>query len=131
MALNERSLKALVGVNPALVSVVKLASTICAYEILVVEGVRTLEKQKEYFAKGKSKTMRSRHLTGHAVDLCPVLDIDGDGDKELSWDAKHFKPVAVAMKSAANKLGVQIEWGGDWVSFVDMPHFQLPWDKYS
>lgn len=128
--LSARSLKSLEGVHPDLVKVVKRAIELTTVDFLVVEGVRTLAKQKEYFSKGKSKTMRSRHLTGHAVDLAPILDTDGDGDSELSWNAKHFKPVMDAMKHAALELKIPLELGGEWKSFVDMPHYQLPWGKY-
>ncbi|MBO0346023.1 peptidoglycan-binding protein [Roseibium sp. CAU 1637] len=34
------------------------------------------------------------------------------------------------MKQAADELGVPVEWGGDWRSFFDGPHFQLPWPAY-
>jgi len=129
-SLSQRSIKALEGVHPDMVKVVKRAIEISKTDFLVVEGLRTLAKQKEYFAKGKSKTMRSRHLTGHAVDLCPILDTDGDGDTELSWNAKDFGPIAKAMLQAAKELNVLVEWGGAWTSFVDMPHFQLPWKQY-
>ena len=130
MNLSPRSEQRLVGVHPDLVKVLRRAVSLCGFEIMVIEGVRTLAKQKEYFAAGKSKTMRSRHLDGHAVDLGPVLDTDGDGDTELSWNAKDFRPIADAMKQASKEVGVPIEWGGDWLSFKDCPHFQLPWKDY-
>jgi len=113
-----------------LVKVVHAALAISKSDFIVVEGLRTLAKQREYFQAGKSKTMRSRHLTGHAVDLAPLVDTDGDGDLELSWERSHFYPISDAMFAAAASLGVTVEWGGDWSSFVDMPHWQLPWSKY-
>lgn len=128
--LSARDVSRLIGVHPDMVRVVNRAAAICSIKFMVVEGIRTLAKQREYFAKGKSKTMRSRHLNGHAVDLAPIVDTDGDGDLELSWAMKDFKPIAVAMKQAAKELKIPIEWGGDWKSFVDAPHFQLPWATY-
>lgn len=116
---------------------------LCASEFIVVEGVRTLERQREYFQAGRSKTMKSRHLpteakgcdapVSHAVDLCPRIDTDGDGDLELSWRLADFFPVRDAMFVAAKKEGVAIVWGADWnrngdhkdESFVDGPHFEL------
>ena len=71
--------------------------------------------------EGKSQTMNSRHLTGHAVDLVPF---------PVSWDWTYFYPIADAMKDAAQELGVDLEWGGDWKSFKDGPHFQLSWRTY-
>lgn len=128
--LSARDVSRLTGVNRDLVRVVNRAASICPIKFMVVEGVRTLAKQREYFAAGKSKTMKSRHLDGHAVDLAPIVDTDGDGDLELSWNLKDFKPIAAAMKQAAKELKIPIEWGGDWKSFVDAPHFQLPWASY-
>ena len=123
--LSKRSLNRLEGVHPKLVAVVKRAIEITPVDFMVVEGLRTIEKQKEYVAKGVSKTMRSYHLKhtdgyGHAVDLAPL--INGD----IPWeDYSQFKKVASAMKKAALEQGVTITWGGDWKTFVDTPHFQL------
>jgi peptidoglycan LD-endopeptidase CwlK len=119
MTLNARSLKNLQGVHPDLVRVVKLASE--KADFLVTEGLRTIERQKMLKAGGKSKTLNSRHLTGHAVDLC---DCDG------CYDKPDLTKIAAAMKDAAEELGVDIEWGGDWKGAWDMPHFQLPWKNY-
>ncbi len=114
----------LLGVHPELAGVVRKAIQLTTTDFKVIEGVRTIEKQREYFEAGKSKTMRSRHLSGHAVDLAPIID------GKISWEPEEFRPIAIAMRQAAHKLGVEIEWGGDWKSFVDMPHFQLPWARY-
>ena len=117
--LSTRSLSRLVGVHPDLVKVVKRAIELTPTDFMVVEGLRTLQRQKELVAAGASRTLNSRHLTGHAVDLAPVI-----GGK-LRWDGPLFPPIAAAMKAAASELGVALEWGGDWRSFLDMPHFQL------
>lgn len=133
--LSARSESRLVGVHPDLVAVVRKAADLSDREFMVLEGVRTVAKQREYFNAGKSKTMNSRHipkpakgqagLVSHAVDLAPLLDLDGDGDLDVSWDHRDFRPIARLMKEAAALLGVAIVWGGDWKSFVDMPHFEL------
>ena len=130
MKMSDRDHARLIGVNPKLFAVVAYAYSICAVQPMVIEGVRTLATQKAYFAAGKSKTMRSRHLDGHAVDLAPLIDLDGDGDLELSWNARDFVPLASAMKAASLALKIPIEWGGDWLTFHDAPHFQLPWESY-
>lgn len=122
--LSDRSLKRLDGVHPALVRVVKHAIEISKVDFTVLEGVRTLATQRKYFAAGKTRTMNSRHLTGHAVDLAPVIN------GEISWDWKLFYPLADAMKAAAKAEGVRITWGGDWVTFKDGPHWELPWAEY-
>lgn len=122
--LSSRSLKRLEGVHPDLVKVVQHAITISKIDFTVLEGVRTLATQRKYYSAGKTRTMNSRHLTGHAVDLAPVVD------GEVSWDWKHFYPLADAMKAAAFTKNVPITWGGDWESFKDGPHWELPWNKY-
>jgi len=120
--LSARSLKNLIGVHPELVKVVKKALEYSAVDFTVIEGVRTLERQKQMVAQGKSKTLNSRHLTGHAVDLVPIV-----GGAVL-WN--QCPDVAKAMKEAAKELNIPVEWGGDWKGFSDQPHFQLPWKDY-
>lgn len=127
--LNARSEKNLVGVHPDLVKLVRRAAELCPVYFFVNEGLRTLERQKQLVIQGASKTMKSRHLTGHAVDLVPMLDLDNDGDLDVSWVKKHFEPIAVAMKQASKELGVPVEWGFDLWGW-DAPHFQLPVGKY-
>lgn len=140
MSLNQKSELNLTGVHPDLCRVVRRAATMTSF--IVVEGVRTLEKQREYFQAGKSKTMNSRHLAkpvGRAVDLCPLIDTDGDGDLELSWKLKDFFPIRDAMFTAAQEESVPIVWGADWngdgntkdESFVDGPHFELDRKHYA
>lgn len=122
--LGQRSIDRLKGVHPDLVKIVKLALTKVDRDFTVGEGLRTIETQRKYVAEGKSKTMNSRHLTGHAVDLWPLVD------GKVTWDWKYYYPLADAMKEAAKELGVPLEWGGDWTSFKDGPHFQLPFKQY-
>ena len=119
--LSNKSLAKLDGVHPDLVAVVKRAIQISEQDFSVGEGLRSLSRQRELVNTGKSTTMNSRHLTGHAVDLFPY---------PLSWDWNYFYPIADAMKQAAEELGVDLEWGGDWRSFPDGPHFQLSWESY-
>jgi peptidoglycan L-alanyl-D-glutamate endopeptidase CwlK len=132
--LSLRSESKLLGVHPKLVQVVNAAIALSTTDFSVVEGLRTVEKQREYFLAGKSRTMKSRHLTGHAVDLMPYGDFDGDGDMEGSWELAHFYPVNDAMQQAARSLGVKVTWGGSWSSFIDAPHFEIspelyPWQR--
>lgn len=117
--LSQRSINRLKGVNPDLVSVVKLAIERSDVEFMVTEGLRTKERQAELVKAGASKTMNSRHITGHAVDLAAIVG------GEIRWDWPLYTKLAKAMKQAAYELNVDIEWGGDWKSFKDGPHFQL------
>ena len=119
MTLNERSEKALVGVHPDLVAVVRRAAEIMPGGFIITEGMRTKERQRELFAKGLSKTMNSRHLVGLAVDFAPLVD------GQVTWKWPAFKPVADAFKAAAKELDIAIEWGGDWKRFKDGPHIEL------
>lgn len=122
--LGSRSLSRLEGVHPDLVKVVERAIEITKVDFTVLEGMRSLARQQKLVRSGASKTMNSRHLTGHAVDLGAWVD------GQVSWDWPLYYKIADAMKAAAKELGQPIEWGGDWRRFKDGPHWQLPWGKY-
>jgi hypothetical protein len=114
-----RSEQNLVGVKPDLLRVVRRALELSDVDFGVTEGVRALSRQRDLFATGKSRTMNSRHLTGDAVDVVAFA-----GGK-VSWEWEHYEKIAAAFKRASVELGVSIEWGGDWKTFKDGPHFQL------
>lgn len=128
MKLNTASIAKLKGVHPDLVRVVLR----CAEDwkdagtgFIVTCGLRTLAEQKVLVAKGASKTLRSRHLTGHAVDLAATID------GKVRWDWPLYGPVADAFKRASKELNIPIIWGGDWKSLRDGPHIELDRRKYS
>jgi peptidoglycan L-alanyl-D-glutamate endopeptidase CwlK len=112
------------GVHPDLVRVVQCAIQISEIDFAVVEGLRTQARQRELVATGASQSVRSRHLTGHAVDLAPY-----EG-RQVHWDWPRFRKLAPAVFQAAKDCNVPIEWGGNWTSFADGPHWQLPWSVY-
>ena len=135
--LGEKSLGKLKGVHPDMVKVVKRAIQITEQDFMVLEGVRTPERQKELFAQGRTKpgpkvtwTLTSNHFKqkdgyGHAVDLVPF---------PVDWnDLKKFDAMSQAMFAAAKELGIKIRWGADWDSDgkprekgeSDSPHFEL------
>lgn len=122
--LGDRSLRTLQGVHPDLVQVVLRAAAVGSIMFIVTEGRRSRERQEHLVATGKSRTMNSRHLTGHAVDLAVLLS-----DGVVSWEHAAYRFLAISMKGAARELGTPIEWGGDWKWF-DGPHFQLPHEQY-
>jgi hypothetical protein len=124
MTLTARCGQRLAGVHPDLVRVVERAARDGA-KFRVIEGLRTMDRQAELVRAGKSQTMRSRHLTGHAVDLA-ALDEAG----RVTWARSAYEALASQVKAAAAAEGVLVEWGGDWRSFFDGPHFQLPWASY-
>ena len=120
--LGTRSLQNLSGVHPDLVAVVKLAISITEQDFTVIEGIRNINRQRELVKAGKSTTMNSRHITGHAVDMVPW---------PVDWnDLERFEVVSEAMKAAAEELDIPIVWGGDWKSFYDAPHFELDRKTY-
>lgn len=122
--LSAKSKGRLKGVHPDLVKVIHRAIQITPIDFTVLEGMRSVKRQKYLFDTGKSKTMNSRHLTGHAVDIAPWVD------GTISWDWAYYWPLADAVKKAAKEVGIEVEWGGDWKTFKDGPHWQLPWSKY-
>jgi peptidoglycan L-alanyl-D-glutamate endopeptidase CwlK len=126
----ERDRQRLAGVHPDLVRVVERARL--AIPFIVVEGLRSRERQERLVAIGASRTLNSRHLTGHAVDLAYWLD-DGDDAPEageIRWDWPLARKIATAMKTAATEEGVALVWGGDWKTFPDGPHFELSRTHY-
>lgn len=122
---SQRSISNL-DVHPDLVRVAHRALELSAVDFIVVDGGRTLAEQKEYVRTGKSKTMKSRHLDGCALDF--VAWANG----KISYSKAHMKAVADAFKAAGVELlgPGRVEWGGDWKIFVDMPHIQLSTKYY-
>lgn len=123
------------GVHRDLVAVIAAASAACDTPFTVIEGLRTVARQKELVARGASKTMRSRHLTGHAVDLWPLDPVTGKALPAGTPAAEarlwaDLRIIAAAVKSEAKARGIAVEWGGDWATFRDGPHFQLTWAAY-
>lgn len=122
--LGKRSKQRIRDIHPDLNRVVKRAIQLTDVDFAVLEGMRTKDRQEELVRQGASSTMHSRHLTGHAVDLGAYVS------GEIRWDWPLYYKIADAMKQAAAELEVPLEWGGDWKTFKDGPHFQLPWAQY-
>lgn len=130
--LGKTSLARLQGVDETLVNVVKRAIEISEVDFTVMEGVRTLERQRELYAQGRTApgkivtwTMKSRHIEGKAVDLVPY---------PLDWnDLEKFNKIKDAMFQAARELDVNLRWGADWdgdgnyreKGEYDSPHFEI------
>lgn len=149
--LGSKSLHELDGVHPDLVAVTKRAIELTVQDFAVHDGIRTLDEQKKLVASGASQTLDSRHITGHAVDLVPVIN------GKLRWEWEPIYKIADAVRLAARELGIPIRWGGAWdislttssdspedlvadysarrrqagkKAFIDGPHFELPKDAY-
>lgn len=121
---SKRSLNNLKGVHPDLRRVIDRALQDSPVDFIVIEGLRSTERQKELVSSGASRTMNSRHLTGHAVDLLPI----GPNGAEFAWPL--YNKLGPAVEKAAEAEGVEITWGGRWSKFRDGPHFELKRDAY-
>lgn len=117
--LSTRSRARLKGVNPALVAVVEAAIARSPVDFMITEGLRSAERQAALVKAGASRTLKSRHLTGHAVDVAALVD------GQVRWDWPLYGRIAAAFKAAALELKAPIVWGGDWNSLRDGPHFEL------
>ena len=132
MQLSKSSIAKLKGVHPDLVRVVSRCAKDwkdAVFTFGITCGPRTLEEQKLLVKKGASKTLRSRHIPAkngysHAIDVVAMLD------NKVRWDWPLYDKISKAMKAAAKAEKVSVEWGGDWASFRDGPHYQLPWKQY-
>lgn len=118
MALSERSRSRLQGVHPDLVRVITQAAE-TGPPFIITEGVRSKERQRELVKKGASRTLNSRHLTGHAVDVADV---------EATYAPQKMKAIADAIKQSAKDCGVKCTHGIDWG--WDSPHHELDRKKY-
>jgi len=117
--LSRRSRDRLVGVHPALAAVIEAAIQTSPVDFMVTEGVRTPARQAALVHAGASRTLKSRHLTGHAVDIAALVD------GQVRWDWPLYPRIAAAIKAAAIRLDTPIIWGGDWTRLRDGPHFEL------
>lgn len=115
-AVSKNNLK---GVHPDLVKVVERAISLTTVDFRVIEGLRSKQRQIELVNKGASKTLNSRHITGHAVDVVALVG------GTVRWDWPLYDKIANAFKQASKELNIPIVWGGDWKTFKDGPHFEL------
>ena len=131
----------LVGVHPRLVAVTELAIAKSPVDFMVLEGVRTKQRQLSLYAQGRTKpgdivtwVKTSNHFVnpktgfGHAVDLVP-FPVDWEGPVRFP----KFDAISAAMFAAAAELNTPIRWGADWDQDgnprergeTDSPHFEL------
>lgn len=122
-AFNARSSARLHGVHDDLVRAITRAAekheARTGANIEITEGLRTPERQAQLFKAGATRTMNSRHITGHAVDVHFMIA------GEARWDWPLYEQFAITVKAAAAEMGIAVQWGGDWASFKDGPHFEL------
>lgn len=140
-----KSSSILCGVHPRMQAVAHRAIQISEVDFAVVQGRRTVEEQQRLYGKGRTAaqliklgipakfavpgeakvtwTMKSRHLSGNAIDVAPYVN------GKLEWDDNGklglWPKIAAAFKNAAAELNIEIQWGGDWQGTKDRPHFEL------
>ena len=132
----QRSLNSLKGIHPDLVKVMTESVKYSPIDFTITDGLRTTAQQQALYAKGRTTAgnkvtnadgvkNKSNHQAksdgyGYAIDLYPYYNgsVQVDDDKSL-------KAIATHIKTVAKGLGIKIEWGGDWKSIIDYPHFEL------
>jgi len=106
--LSKRSISKLQGINKDLIDVVNRAINITEVDFGVTEGLRTAEKQQELYDRGASQTLKSKHITGNAVDLVAYIG------PRVSWELQVYDEIADAMGQAAEELDIELRWGAAW-----------------
>ena len=117
--LSQRSRARLKGLHPDLIAVVEAAIRRTEVDFMVTEGLRDPVRQVALVKAGASRTLNSRHLTGHAVDVAALVE------GRVRWDWPLYERIAEAFKAAARDLRIPLTWGGDWSRLRDGPHFEL------
>jgi len=107
------------GVHRDLIRVAERAIALTEVDFMITEGLRTPARQAELVKAGASRTLNSRHLTGHAIDVAAMIG------SEVRWDWPLYPRIAKAFKQASKELALPIIWGGDWPRLRDGPHFEL------
>lgn len=108
--LSARSNQRMEGVHPDLCRVAQRAIELTSIDFGVTEGLRSEARQRTLVSAGASKTMDSRHITGHALDVAAYLG------REVRWDFGLYLQIAEAFRAAARELNVPIVWGACWVT---------------
>ncbi len=112
-ATDERTESNLIGVDPELEAIVRYAYETCPIPFIVIDGVRTLDEQKEHLKNGATTTLHSKHLSGLAIDFVPT---------SFDWNnIEAFTEIGECFKDIDDR----IVWGGDWETFRDYGHIEL------
>lgn len=143
MTFTKRDSERLNGVDPRLVSVVKRAFGLWedefgkngVHRLIVLEGLRTKERQAELYAQGRTKpgkvvtwTLSSKHIEGRAVDIAPA------SGKTILWnDLALFDRMIDCVLKASDELAIPVRSGADWdrdgnrreAKEHDSPHVEL------
>lgn len=121
---SNRTKERLKGVDERLALLVGYTLAISKVDFFVSEGLRTTETQQKYFKEGSSQldgiNKKSKHQLGKAIDVYYVGWTNKDNDNDPRW-----KELIDTFKLAANQLGLDLNFGYDWKTFVDKPHIEL------
>ena len=125
----KRSKQRLKGVDSKLVNV--LNEVVKYFDITIIEGLRSQERQNKLVSEGKSKTKFGKHVQGKAVDIAPY---------PIDWNARDdFHYLGGFVLGVASRMGIDVRWGGDWSdsslsknarttkdnNFDDLVHFEI------
>ena len=133
--LSKRSLDTMAGVNPNLVRVIKEAIATSPFDFMITQGLRTAKYQNELYQQGRTrKGIKVTNADGYIKKSNHQMKIDGYGyaidfvvlyKATIDWDTESkYEAVAKHILEVGHKLGVNLEWGGDW-KFIDFPHIQI------
>lgn len=131
--LSATSRKRLEGIKPILITIIEDAITTSPIDFGIPQdgGLRTANRQNAMYAQGRTDLSKpkitnadgykniSRHQSGEAFDIYAYVN------GKASWDIGHLTAIAHHILKVAANYRVQLEWGGDWKSFKDYPHFQI------
>ena len=145
--LSDASIEKMKGVHPKLIELMKKAISNSPYDFKIVQGLRTAAYQNELYQQGRTRpgkivtkldgyNKKSNHQAksdgyGHAVDIAVCGQYDQNGnyvkyttDAEM-FDNKKLVEISRHVKAVAKEMGMEIEWGGDWKTLYDTPHYEL------
>ncbi len=116
---SQRSKRARAELHPKLQQIVDEA--IKEIDFVILDAQRGRAEQERAFKQGNSKAHfgQSAHNFEPAVamDICPY---------PIDWNnIERFKEMAKVVKAKAKALGIEVDYGGDWKSIKDYPHFEL------
>jgi len=125
----KRSQKRMKGVNEHLILCATISLTRSKYDMTIpwMGGIRTAVQQRSIYLSGNSQLdgfkRKSYHQSGNALDIIPVNG-KYQNTKAMVEFSNIMKEVWEELKKEKKVKG-RLLWGGDWKSFIDMPHYQI------
>lgn len=130
---SKTSVEKLKGLHPRLVEFANKLLEVSPYDFCITQGIRSVEEQQKLYAQGRtlpgSKVTncdgikyKSNHQVhddglGYAFDIAVLIN------NKITWDPKYYIEVGKAAEQLMKDY--EVEWGGNWKSFKDYPHFEL------